>query len=451
MERSDMDRSEATCPQGGRGGGHQTTQIYTHVHIDALREVHARCHPHGSLGPDRDMYGKISTEENSDADFTFPTPEDPLQDSANMIATASSFVHAARTVTEPGCTENSEPPEDDPPTGNIPSPPKNPKPPTSGDSGSKSWIESDDTTPDLSGNKASVAYYGYRYYDPVTGRWPSRDPIEEEGGVNLYGFITNNGINNLDIHGLKDVTLTLNRTIRDYFGTYGTINLAVTNEKIKQNWCCKEIKYEDIPGPYKTIELPPKAKKPKYDKNGKFIGHYTGLFSSPGGNGSLALGTYTSMNGLVANPDQYKTSDYNDAEWEDLKNRVISTGIGSINVHRGRNSFSSGGCPLIGTRYVATSLILPENAYYDKLEQGIGYVHVSGFDHADTDKSQADLTKYLYCAEMALKRASEKQGNLKITFRRTGVTIPDLSPNPWNANGIDADLPPNPPRKRWPW
>jgi len=24
-----------------------------------------------------------------------------------------------------------------------------------------------------------VAYYGYRYYDPVTGRWPSRDPIHE--------------------------------------------------------------------------------------------------------------------------------------------------------------------------------------------------------------------------------------------------------------------------------
>ncbi|PXA05321.1 hypothetical protein DDZ13_00200 [Coraliomargarita sinensis] len=24
-------------------------------------------------------------------------------------------------------------------------------------------------------------YYGFRYYDPVTGRWPSRDPIEERG------------------------------------------------------------------------------------------------------------------------------------------------------------------------------------------------------------------------------------------------------------------------------
>ncbi|MBK1835288.1 RHS repeat-associated core domain-containing protein, partial [Roseibacillus ishigakijimensis] len=34
-------------------------------------------------------------------------------------------------------------------------------------------------------------YYGYRYYDPVTGRWPSRDPIEERGGENLYGFVYN--------------------------------------------------------------------------------------------------------------------------------------------------------------------------------------------------------------------------------------------------------------------
>ena len=44
-------------------------------------------------------------------------------------------------------------------------------------------------------------YYGYRYYDPKTGRWPSRDPIEESGGVNLYGFVGNNGIRVLDILG----------------------------------------------------------------------------------------------------------------------------------------------------------------------------------------------------------------------------------------------------------
>jgi uncharacterized protein RhaS with RHS repeats len=48
-----------------------------------------------------------------------------------------------------------------------------------------------------------VSVYGYRYYDPVTGRWPSRDPIEEEGGINLYGFVQNAGTNWIDVLGLK--------------------------------------------------------------------------------------------------------------------------------------------------------------------------------------------------------------------------------------------------------
>lgn len=45
-------------------------------------------------------------------------------------------------------------------------------------------------------------YYGYRYYDPVTGRWPSRDPIEERGGSNLYGFVGNNPVKWVDRLGL---------------------------------------------------------------------------------------------------------------------------------------------------------------------------------------------------------------------------------------------------------
>jgi len=53
------------------------------------------------------------------------------------------------------------------------------------------------------GFSMGVAYYGYRYYDPVTGRWPSRDPIEEEGGINLYGFVGNNGVSTWDYLGLK--------------------------------------------------------------------------------------------------------------------------------------------------------------------------------------------------------------------------------------------------------
>jgi RHS repeat-associated protein len=45
-------------------------------------------------------------------------------------------------------------------------------------------------------------YYGYRYYDPATGRWPSRDPIEEKGGSNLYGFVGNGGVDWVDVLGL---------------------------------------------------------------------------------------------------------------------------------------------------------------------------------------------------------------------------------------------------------
>ena len=48
-------------------------------------------------------------------------------------------------------------------------------------------------------------YYGYRYYDPQTGRWPSRDPIGERGGLNLYGFVGNKSINLIDYIGLFSV------------------------------------------------------------------------------------------------------------------------------------------------------------------------------------------------------------------------------------------------------
>jgi RHS repeat-associated protein len=50
-------------------------------------------------------------------------------------------------------------------------------------------------------------YYGYRYYDPVTGRWPSRDPIGERGGVNLYGFVGNDGMNKFDLLGNAPTTM----------------------------------------------------------------------------------------------------------------------------------------------------------------------------------------------------------------------------------------------------
>ena len=54
---------------------------------------------------------------------------------------------------------------------------------------------------------SGVRYYGYRYYDPVTGRWPSRDPIGERGGINLYGMVANDSLNGVDILGLDKIVI----------------------------------------------------------------------------------------------------------------------------------------------------------------------------------------------------------------------------------------------------
>lgn len=40
------------------------------------------------------------------------------------------------------------------------------------------------------------------FYNPTTGRWLSRDPIEEEGGLNLYVFVANSPIQDFDALGL---------------------------------------------------------------------------------------------------------------------------------------------------------------------------------------------------------------------------------------------------------
>ncbi len=49
-------------------------------------------------------------------------------------------------------------------------------------------------------------YYGFRYYNPTLGRWISRDPIGERGGVNQLAFCTEDPVNSLDALGELAIT-----------------------------------------------------------------------------------------------------------------------------------------------------------------------------------------------------------------------------------------------------
>ncbi len=50
--------------------------------------------------------------------------------------------------------------------------------------------------------ETGLYYYGYRFYDPIWGRWINRDPIEEDGGLNLYAFCGNDAVNAMDLLGM---------------------------------------------------------------------------------------------------------------------------------------------------------------------------------------------------------------------------------------------------------
>jgi RHS repeat-associated protein len=72
-----------------------------------------------------------------------------------------------------------------------------------------------------------VTYYQYRWYDPITGRWPSRDPIEEEGGDNLYGFAGNNGVNWWDYLGMCDyISVSIYDPVDSMISFHGSLDVT---------------------------------------------------------------------------------------------------------------------------------------------------------------------------------------------------------------------------------
>jgi RHS repeat-associated protein len=50
--------------------------------------------------------------------------------------------------------------------------------------------------------ETGLYYFGYRYYDPASCKWLCRDPLQEQGGINLTAYCNGDPVNKLDPLGL---------------------------------------------------------------------------------------------------------------------------------------------------------------------------------------------------------------------------------------------------------
>jgi RHS repeat-associated protein len=83
----------------------------------------------------------------------------------------------------------------------------------------------------------------YRAYDPSLGRWLSRDPIGEEGGMNLYGYVENNPVNLVDPLGLRPLTDCEKEALKPYIPKVDLDNADLHDGKVP--WWLRK-KYEGV-------------------------------------------------------------------------------------------------------------------------------------------------------------------------------------------------------------
>ena len=121
-----------------------------------------------------------------------------------MVILVPTAVQASPRPLRDGRRSVDSPPDDDPPAGGAavqgPTPPPKGGPP--GANEAPISCEAGSMGVNFQRLTPHVTYYGYRYYDPVTGRWPSKDPFEERGGTNLYAILENDLLSAVDVLGL---------------------------------------------------------------------------------------------------------------------------------------------------------------------------------------------------------------------------------------------------------
>jgi RHS repeat-associated protein len=108
--------------------------------------------------------------------------------------------------------------------------------------------------------ETGLVYYGYRYYAPEMGRWISRDPIEEEGGLNLYGMVGNDAVNRWDPLGLT-AQVQVSESKRDE-GTANEYILVSVIVKARIHWDdCPNVDASSFPSLAKQRQMTESADK----------------------------------------------------------------------------------------------------------------------------------------------------------------------------------------------
>ena len=118
-------------------------------------------------------------------------------------------------------------------------------------------------------DETGLLYYGYRYYNASTGRWLSRDPINELGANTiydfdldtlnspeespLYGFCQNDSINSSDVFGLEWMVVRAGGPRAMAFASSSTDTFADLATKVKldvsdiDKWLRQSVGNQDRP------------------------------------------------------------------------------------------------------------------------------------------------------------------------------------------------------------
>ena len=119
-------------------------------------------------------------------------------------------------------------------------------------------------------DETGLVYYNYRYYSPQLGRWTKRDPIEEEGGVNLYVILANQVLIHFDQLGLKcvcgvDVTEAVTQLLEN-------ISTVMAKEFLNKSLAIKQRQWHNPGNGWDIHEFFAAGKKNSSKFNGKKCG-----------------------------------------------------------------------------------------------------------------------------------------------------------------------------------